>query len=354
VGPDRFVRLGVGRDAGLGGTEEEVRQALGGADLVVLHGIDGTEPSWARDAARRRPALLFPRGTVTGVAVRPGAPRPGEWYAERELPGSPVAPFLAGARAQAAPPLSAIRTAEAPPGWWAPLYARQDRRGEPHPVLLAGEENGRRVAVAMADGFWRWAFAEEGGRAVYEGLWAGVAGWLAGEGPGRTPEGIRPEARVIPRGRPVRWLVPPVADSLRVTLQPLAPPGATDHTEPAAAAGGAPQAPLDTVVAASQGVAIQAPPRAGHYRYEARALVGEGGGAPATGSGELTIERFSPEFTRPAMALRWATDPRGAPGAERAGVASPGRAVRTFAWPYLALVVLLCTEWVLRRRWGLR
>lgn len=354
VGPDRFVRLGVGRDAGVGGAQEEVRQALAGADLVVLHGMDGTEPAWARDAARRRPALLFPRGILDGVAARPGPPRPGDWYADAELPGSPVTPFLAGARVQDAPPLSAIRTVQVPAGWWVPLYARQDRRGEAHPVLVAGEEHGRRVAVALGDGFWRWAFAEEGGRAVYESLWAGVAGWLAEEEPGRTTAGIRPEDRVIPRGEPVRWLVPPVAESLRVTLQPLAPPRPVDGVEPDAAAGAAAEAPLDTVVAASQGVAIQAPPRAGHYRYEVRALVGVDGAEPVTGSGELTIERFSPEFTRPTMAPRWATDPEAVSGAARASGASPGRALRTKAWPYMALVVLLCTEWVLRRRWGLR
>jgi hypothetical protein len=63
------------------------------------------------------------------------------------------------------------------------------------------------------------------------------------------------------------------------------------------------------------------------------------------------VERYSPEFTRPALPL----DPPAAGGTEpRPATPSPARPLRSSGWPYLALIALLCAEWVLRRRWGLR
>jgi hypothetical protein len=353
VAPGRFVRLGVGRDAGLADSEAEVRRALAAADLVVLHGTDWREPAWAREAARQRPVLLFPRGDLEALPVRPGPGQPGDWYADPDLPASPAAPFLAGVALRDAPPLTALRAAQAPAGWWTPLHARQDRRGEARPVLLAGEVGGRRVAVALADGYWRWAFSEEGGRPLYEALWSGVAGWLAQDARPRDHDGVRPEARVVPRGQPVRWVVPPAADSLRVTLHPLADPGLAGGEEGRGPLEG-PAPALDTVMAVSGGVAVQAVPGPGHYRYEARAFTDVEGVEAVTGAGELTVERFSPEFTRPPRSVRWAADAGEVAGAARAGLPPGGRPLRAMAWPYVAVVALLCAEWVLRRRWGLR
>jgi hypothetical protein len=358
VAPGHFLRLGVGRDAGLADSEAAVSRAAAAADLLVLHGVDGSEPDWARQAAGQRPTLLFPRDGTEGVPVRTGPRRPGEWYADAELPASPVAPFLAGVSLQDAPPLTAVRAGEVPPGWWAPLLARQDRRGEARPILLAGEAEGRRMAVALADGYWRWAFAEEGGRPLYEALWSGVAGWLAQDSPTRDEGGVRAEASVVPRGQPLRWLGPAAADSMRVTLYPLTDSRAGDGTGAEGEDSERAAAPaLDTTVVVSAGVAERAPARPGHYRYEVRAFGGPDGRETATGTGELTVERYSPEFTRPARSVRWADHTRKTPsgdGSIRAVTAPPGRALRAVAWPWLAVVTLLCAEWVLRRRWGLR
>jgi hypothetical protein len=358
VAPGRFLRLGVGRDAGLADAEAEVRRAAAAADLLVFHGVDGGEPGWARQAAGQRPTLLFPRDGAEGVPVQSGPRRPGEWYADAELPASPVTPFLVGVSLQDAPPLTAVRAGEAPAGWWAPLLVRQDRRGEARPVLLAGEVGGRRMAVALADGYWRWAFAEEGGRPLYDALWSGVAGWLAQDAPDRDQGGVRAETSVVRRGQPLRWLGPAAADSMRVTLHPLPAPraqngaGAEEEDSERAAAPA-----LDTTVMVSAGVAERAPARPGHYRYEVRAFGGPDGSETAMGTGELTVERYSPEFTRPARSVRWADATQQAVSGEslaRAVPAPPGRALRTVAWPWLAVVTLLCAEWVLRRRWGLR
>jgi hypothetical protein len=101
-------------------------------------------------------------------------------------------------------------------------------------------------------------------------------------------------------------------------------------------------------------------PVRGTFRWALR------GGAPADGFATLWGSIFAalaerPGTTFPAAAVRLAPrelHPRppvlqgGALGEARAGVART--ALRGSVWPYLLLVIFLCTEWVLRRRAGLR
>lgn len=367
--PGRFLRLGAGPEAGTAASEAEVRRAATGARLLVLHGVDESAPQWARAAAASaRRLLLFPRSGLDALPFALDPAQPGDWYPDPDVPASPAAALIATAEPGRAPPLTALRGARPPDGWWAPLHALQGRRGEARPVLLAGVVGERRVAVALADGYWRWAFAEDHGRALYDAFWAGVTGWLLTGDDAAGQDAVRPEPRAAPRGEPIRWLVPRDADSLRITLHPLAAEGsgATATADTGAVPGAVTAAPLDTVVVASDGVAVQTPPRPGHYRYEARVISASGPGV--RGVGELTVERYSPEFTRPARPLeltsaeaatsgRRAGDAAGGGGAAGAGDAAgrgPGRPLRSSPWPWAAVVALLCAEWALRRRWGLR
>jgi hypothetical protein len=331
LGGERYIRLGAGPEAGLADGPSAVRATVEAADLVILHGIDGQAPAWARTAAGTRPALLFPRGALDGLPVRLGPLEPGEWYAWDQIPPSPVASFVAGVPSVDVPPLRGVRAADVPPGWWAPLMVWRDRRGDPAPLLVAGEADGRRVAIALGEGYWRWAFSEGRPRVLYDALWSAVAGWLLEEAGGVQPGMVGAAARVVPRGEALRWAIPPNADSVRIALQPLA--------------GGE---PVDSVVVAAEGEAVLPPLRPGHYRYQAEAYLG--GGETAAGAGELTVERYSSEFTRPARLGE--PDDEGEAG--RVAVPGDGRSLRTMVWPYVALLALLCAEWVLRRRWGLR
>jgi hypothetical protein len=349
IGEGRFVRVGVGREAGTTASEAEARRAITEADLVVLHGIDGGSPAWARAAIRSPRALLFPGGPLRDLPLRLGEASPGDWYPALPLPSSPVAPFLSGTPVGRAPPLGSVRSAEPAPGWWTPLHARQDRRGEPRPVLLATETDGRRVAVALGSGYWRWAFGDGDARALYDSFWSGTASWLMSGSPAAGVDRVRPDSRVAARGRPLRWLAPADADSVRVSLRVV--PGSTSDPPDAEEVVGAPPAALDTVLAVVDGVAVQMPPPPGYYNYDVRA--DRAGQEVAAASGEMTVERYSPEFTRPRGTLRLAGAGHTA-GQGAAGEALPGRRVRESGWPYLALVALLCGEWVLRRRWGLR
>jgi hypothetical protein len=88
----------------------------------------------------------------------------------------------------------------------------------------------------------------------------------------------------------------------------------------------------------------------GHYGYVVRAFAGDS--AVAEASGEVTVDAYTAEFTRPAVtpeALQAAAVGVGPDRSER-----PGRPLHTVPWPYLLIVLLLAAEWVLRRRWGLR
>jgi hypothetical protein len=347
VGSDRFVRLGVGPEAGGTSGGEEVRTAVGGADLVVLHGIGPDTPGWALSTARLAArALLFPTGPLDGIPVVPGSPGGGDWYIVPEIASSPAGTFFAGVPVDAAPPLTAVRPTPLPVGWWAPLHARRDRRGPAEPVLAAGHLGERRLAVALAEGYWRWAFDERYGRPLYDALWAGVGSWLVTGSESGAEAALRPDPRAVPRGEPVRWVVPQGADSLRVRLEPVQGPvtGVDPHAQSAQA--------QETVVVAEAGTAVHSAPGPGHYRFTAWAY--EADDEPVGVEGEITVESYSPELTRPARELTLVADDTASQVIAATATSRTGRPLRTAVWPYGLVILLVCAEWVLRRRWGLR
>ena len=138
----------------------------------------------------------------------------------------------------------------------------------------------------------------------------------------------------MPRGEPVRWVAPGLAaDSIAFRIT----------AEDGAVA-------LDTVMPMLRGDTAATPALApGHYAFEARAF--SGGQEVAAAAGPFTVESYSPEFTRQAVELA------GLQAARPGGVAPRrpgGEPLHTSPWPYLVLAMIVCTEWALRRRWGLR
>ena len=333
---DRYLRLGTGEEAGRSGDVAGVRRAVAGADLVVLHGLTAAAPEWAQEAAAvRRRVLVFPGDPwPRTLPVGAGPARAGDWYPVSEPPPSPVAALLAGVEAGDAPPLTTLRAPTATDAeLWTPVEARLGRQGEPRPVVLAGEPDGRRVAVALGTGYWRWAFAGGGGRELYDRMWSAVAAWLLEAGPDAGPEAVRPATLAVPRGAEIQWLAPGDADSLRISYEPL-----DGSAGPA----------RDTSIAAEAGRGSTAALPPGRYRYRA----GVPGDSGVSGEGELTVEAYSPELSRPTVPLRLDGGGGGDRGAGAMG--APGRPLHATPWPYAVVVLLLCVEWVLRRRWGLR
>lgn len=335
AGPDDWVRLGDGAEAGERVQEDVVQRAIERADLLVLHGVDARAPTWLQDAIDPGvPILAFPGSGPAWLPVPLELARPmaDEWYATGEIPASPVAGSLAGIVLDQAPPLSSLHIPVTPPGSWTPLQARRGRRGEALPLVLAGGGDASRWAVVLATGFWRWAFRAGSPREAYDRLWSALAGWLIASRGSTGGVSVQPVRRVVSRGSPVIWSAPGVgSDSARVRIE------GDDGT-----------AVLDTVIALAGDTAVTPALPPGHYVYR----VGAPDGSGEEAVGPLTVERYSPEFAsgaEPLAAMQAAAIPVG-----RGGRAGPSRPLHATVWPYVVIILLVATELVLRRRWGLR
>jgi hypothetical protein len=315
---------------------DEVRRRMQSAELVVLHGLSQSDPEWLLEAASAaRRVVLLPRdpsGAQTmSVTARP--PLAGEWYVVPEIPPSPLTADLAGASWQGLPPLSGVFPVVGDAEAASALSVQLAGDGsEESALLLQSDEDGRR-ALVLASGFWRWAFRTGAPRESYRRLWAGVAGWLLGDPGLGGSAALRPEKRVVARDDPVRWAAPGLAGQ-QVTLNVAR----GDSTV------------LDTVLTPPQDGVLQTgvlPP--GTYRYRASWTAGEGGSA----EGNFDVEAYTDELRHaPAREL---LEPRStAEGGDGERLVGSQRPLRTHPAPYLLLLSLLCGEWVVRRRKGLR
>ena len=103
----------------------------------------------------------------------------------------------------------------------------------------------------------------------------------------------------------------------------------------------------DTTVTVPQSGVFELPGLpAGDYTYEA-----VGGDGEVVGGGRFLVDAYSSDMNLPVATPQAAAGS----GAEGPGASEPqGRPLRTHPLPYLIVLVLLSTEWVLRRRRGLR
>lgn len=329
-----YFRGGNGLDAGTRVEESAVLRAVAEADLVVLHGMTSAAPQWAQQTARSgRRLIVFPGEAGTQVPVVTSGSVEADWYVSAELPPSPITPLLAGIDAAALPPLNSLQSTTIGDFAWAPLLGGRTPRGGRSPLVVAEQREGRRWAVALGRGYWRWAFRGEQSRDAYTRLWAALAGWVVQDRAQIAGASIRPVERAVPRATPVRWVAPGVAaDSFLLELRDAR--GTISRS----------------VLSAGQGdTAMSVAPPPGHYSYDIRAL--EDGVEVARASGPLTMESYSPEFMRRPVDLAALEN---APAALKQAGAGVGRPLHTYSWLYVLLVALLCVEWILRRRWGLR
>ncbi|HET9439646.1 MAG TPA: hypothetical protein VFO52_05725 [Longimicrobiales bacterium] len=326
-----YFRAGAALAAGTRVEEPAVRAAVAQADLLILHGVTESAPSWWRTAASSaRRVIIFPADAL-GEPYEVSAPVPGDWYVSSEVPPSPIAAFLQNIDVGEVPPLQSVSATSSAAGW-TPLQLGRSRRGGRAPALLAQESNNRRTAIALGTGYWRWAFRGGTSRDLYDRMWGALAGWMVQDQPEIAGAAIRPVRRTVPRGEPMRWLVPGLTpDSL--SLRMIA--GERVVQDNMSRARG------DTAMTASL------PP--GHYSYEARAF--GGGQIVAQATGPITVESYSPEFMRAAADLSVL---RATPSALGEPTRRGGRPLHASAWPYVLVVLLLCAEWIFRRRWGLR
>lgn len=282
--------------------ESDVRQAVREAPVAIIHG----------DTSAFGP----PRSVTLGpLALIVTASTEGEWYPSA-APASPLAPALSGLMWDSLPPVGIA--ANPPKGTWEGVEARRGRGDERKPIVV-GTDEPRRVAIVAASGLWRWRFRGGVASDAFTALWGSIFDWLAAER--ADHRAAVPEDRMLRAGDPVRWRRGSPTDSVvPVTLHQR---GTTR---------------IDTLTlrfAGSASVVETHPLAAGIYDVATR-----GGGAV------LAVNPSREWLPRP---------PRVAAGAVRGATsADMGPRLRTAGWAYALAILLLCTEWILRRKRGMR
>ena len=285
--------------------ESDVAAALRDAPLAVIHG--DTSLFGAPRAATHGSLLLF----------APPSGDEGEWYASA-TPTSPLAPALASLPLDSLPPLNVSATL--PRGNWQGLVTRRSGSAQVTRVALVGWDTPRRIAVLGAEGFWRWRFRGGVRAEAYDAFFGSLYDWLVEGRSDRRP--VIPVSQALRSGEPIRWRRGASTDSVvQLTITRRSATGrvytvALHFTDTVSVAESAPLAPGLYDVRMNGGQALLAV-NASRELVPRRATIRAG----AVGGGSVVGE---------------------APTA------------RSLAWLYVVAVLLLCAEWLLRRRAGLR
>ena len=286
-------------------SEDMMRQAIRGADLVVLK---GDAVSRVGDA-RGRGVWLWPSGS--GAAAQEG-----DWYLTA-TPASPLATAIGGLPVDSFPPAVQLTAQQPTPTGWVGLMGQAGRRGAPRPAFFGAESGGARRVTTAVDGLWRWSFRGGSSEQGYRALVGATVTWLLGAPDTATgpAHAVRPVAM---NGRPLvfEWTGAGAAHPV-----PISWTGASSGA--------------DTLRFDGAGRAeLWLEPGIWRYRLE--------GGA----QGLVAVEEYSEEFVRRAPSI-----------ASKAGASVTGTsrtAARDWVWLFVVGVLGLCIEWLARRRLGLR
>ena len=301
IGANRWVDLATSATR----TDAEVRSSAADAALLIILGTDAV----VRGMARARPVWWWaPEGQTLA----------GEWYAESDVPPSPLSGALRRVEWDSVPPLTGVRPVP-DDGALPVLLARQSRRGPPQPVVVSSTDGDRRELRTLAEGFSRWALRGGASREALRTLVAAGTDWLLRAPAAGAGSPLRSE-RTVALNLPVtfRWSGGAVPDSVSVVLT---------------SDGGSRDALLRFDAAGEASVLL--PPAV--YRWRA---------ADVGARGTVAVEAYSGEF--PPAPVAFAS----LPAAERAARVGTGR-VRARWWIYLLALLALCAEWAWRQRRGL-
>lgn len=321
---DRFVRVAQGSNSVV--SEAEVRRAAAGATLLVVQGVPADLPGWLAGVVRRRPGLLYfarGAGAVPGTGLEVLQPLTGEWYASERTPPGPVSRYLTGTDAADLPPLGRLFGSTGASSGPA-LTARRDRRGGERPIIVLGEAGSRRWAVVQGEGTWRWAARGAGGLNLYRGIYAGVASWLL-----ERADPVAVDFEQSPaEGEPLTWRIAGEVRDLALRVTDSAGLVLWSDSVPA------PPSKLSGPVLPAGGAVLQA-----------------SGVNPEGRFREMRPFHVGPprEMVPGLIGEPLAVSPAAVDG--RPPVRGSGRPT---VWPFPLAMLLLCVEWVWRRRIGLR
>jgi hypothetical protein len=284
--------------------EADVRQAVREAPVAIIHG----------DTAAFGPPRTISLGPLALIVT---AGTDGEWYPSA-APPSPLAPALSGFLWDSLPPVALTPTT--PQGAWQGMEARRGRGEERRPILV-GTDEPRRVAIVAASGLWRWRFRGGAASDAFTALWGSIFDWLAAERADRR--GAVPDERLVRSGDPVRWRRGSANDSIvPLTLRRRGSTGVDSLTL---------RFPTGATVVETRPLA------AGLYDVTTRG-----------GSALLAVNASREWLPR---------SPRVASGLVRGTVSAdsaPRLRAGAWGWAYSLAILLLCAEWILRRRRGMR
>jgi hypothetical protein len=283
-------------------SEAEVRQSLKDAPVAIMHG----------DTAAFGPPRNFTLGPLA-LIVTTGTE--GEWY-PTGAPASPLAPALTGLAWDSLPPVGVATVL--PKGSWEGVEARRGRGEERKPIVVGSDEP-RRVAIVAASGLWRWRFRGGAASDAFTALWGSIFDWLAAQRADRRA--AVPDERLLHAGEPVRWRRGSPTDTVVDVV--LKQRGTTRVDS------------LTLRFARDANMTESKPLPAGVYEATTR------------GGSALLAVNPSREWLPRA--------PRVTTGAVRGSIAADAAPrLRDKGWAYAAAILLLCAEWILRRRRGMR
>ncbi len=284
-------------------TEDEVRRVAATAPLLILHGDTGVFG----------PPRTFSNGSL--LLFSPPTTSTGEWFATG-APSSPMSSALSGSEWDSLPPLDVAPSL--PSADFEVLETRRARRLDRR-VAAVGWERPRHIVLVGATGFWRWRFRGGTGASVYDAFWGSIIDWLAAER--RDARVVVPASGATRAGRPVRWRRGSGGDSVVTVVLTRAGASRADTLSLRFPAGAlfAESAPLDpgTWTAAVRG-----------------------------GTSALVVNPSSEYLPRRPTVTAGAVGSGSVPG--------DVPHVRMFGLIFALVISMLCAEWVLRRRLGLR
>ncbi len=307
-----------------------VRADVRAAKLLVVQGDPNRIPTWLQSAMRSQARVLFlarQPGQIPGLGLSVGEALAGEWYVGDQIPASPVAPLLAGLVGSALPPLTTLLTLTDGRGW-SPLVAQRDRRGPARPIGRMLEVGNRRVGVLAGTGTWRWATRGAAARQAYRALYASMMGWLLEDEAGNPVTLI--EVGEGGRDR-IGWRIATGITDLVLTVRDSV--GATVWSDSSVAIPGGGERTV-------AGPLLEP----GTWSYRADGRVDGLAMASQRPFTIPTVSEFLPRDTQDPLAL----------AAQSISGDSLARASERPWWPLAAAILLLCMEWVWRRRIGLR
>ena len=283
-------------------SESDVRQAVHEAPVAIIHG----------DTSAFGP----PRSITLGpLALIVTSSTEGEWYPSA-APSSPLAAALSGLVWDSLPPVGIA--ANPPKGTWEGVEARRGRGEERKPIVV-GTDEPRRVAIIAASGLWRWRFRGGVASDAFTAFWGSIFDWLAAER--ADHRAAVPDDRMLRAGDPVRWRRGSPTDSAVIVALHQRGTARVDS--------------LMLRFAGNASVTETRPLRPGIYDVTTRG-----------GSSLLAVNPSREWLPRPR---------RVAAGAVRGAISADlGPRLRNAGWAYALAIVLLCAEWILRRKRGMR